>query len=110
VAYARVIPDSDFARIQRNNLLLEALQQRLLDPAVWPRIPALFAQFNQVIATDFSPEQINHLACLMQEVPQSMIVLDNVRQEWTWPGPQSGSLLWDKTNVLNHLKELGLIP
>ena len=38
------------------------------------------------------------------------VVKDGVRQEWTSPGPQSGSLLWDKTNVLDQLKALGLIP
>ena len=110
VAYARAIPDSDFGRIQRDNILLDALQQKLLDPAVWARIPQLYSQFNQVIATDFSPEQIDHLACLMQEVPQQSIIFDNIRPEWTWPGPQAGSLLWDKTSVLNRLKELELIP
>lgn len=110
VAYARVMPDSDFARIQRNNRLIEALQQKLLDPAVWVRIPGLYAQFKDVIATDLSPEQIEHLSCLMQEVPQESIVQDGVRQEWTSPGPVAGSLLWDKTAVLNRLKELGLTP
>jgi LCP family protein required for cell wall assembly len=110
IAYARVKPDSDFARIQRNNLLLDALQQKLLDPAVWGRIPQLYTQFNEVIATDLSPEQVNHLACLLKEVPKEAIIKDWVKQEWTWPGPQPGSLLWDKTNVLNRLKELDLIP
>jgi anionic cell wall polymer biosynthesis LytR-Cps2A-Psr (LCP) family protein len=110
VAYARAIPDSDFARIQRNNLLLAALQQKLLDPAVWARIPQLYTQFNEVIATDLSPEQINHLSCLLQEVPKESILQDGVRQEWTSAGPQAGSLLWDKTKVINRLKELGLTP
>jgi LCP family protein required for cell wall assembly len=110
VAYARVKPDSDFARIRRNNRLIEALQQKMLDPAVWVRIPGLYAQFNDVIATDLSPEQIEHLACLLQEVPQEAILQDGVRQEWTSPGPQPDSFLWDKTVVLNRLKELGLAP
>jgi len=110
VAYARAIPDSDFARIQRNNLLLDALQQKLLDPAVWGKIPELYAQFNGVIATDLSPEQVNHLSCLLKEVPKGSVIQDGVKQEWTSPGPQRGSLLWNKTNVLNRMKELDLIP
>ncbi len=110
VAYARVIPDSDFARIERNNLLLSALQQKLLDPVVWASIPELYTQFKEVIATDLSPEQINHLACLLKEIPTDAIIQDQVRPEWTSPGPQLGSLLWDKTNVFNRMKELGLIP
>jgi anionic cell wall polymer biosynthesis LytR-Cps2A-Psr (LCP) family protein len=110
VAYARAIPDSDFGRIQRNNLLVSALQQRLLDPAVWGRIPQLYSQFNEVIATDLSPEQVNHLACLLKEVPKESVIQDWVKKEWTSPGPQPGSLFWNKTNVLNRLKELDMIP
>lgn len=110
VAYARAIPDSDFGRIQRNNLLLAALRERLLDPAVWANIPQLYAQFDETIATDLSPEQISHLSCLLKEVPANAIIQDQVRQEWTWSGPQQGSLLWDQASVINRLKELGLTP
>lgn len=110
VAYARAIPDSDFERIQRNNLLLAALREKLLDPSVWGKIPQLYTEFNEVIATDFSPEQINHLNCLLKEVPPEAIVQDQVRPEWTSPGPATGSLLWDKPTVFNRMKELGLIP
>jgi LCP family protein required for cell wall assembly len=110
VAYARAVPDSDFGRIQRNDLLIDALREKLLDASVWGQIPQLYTQFNHVILTDLSPEQINHLACLLKEVPADAVVKDGVRQEWTSPGPQSGSLLWDKPNVLDQLKALGLIP
>ena len=109
VAYARAIPDSDFGRIQRNNLLLVALRAKLLEPSVWGNIPQLYTQFKDTIATDLSPEQINHLSCLLKEVPADGIVQDQVRQEWTNPGPQPGSLLWDKISVLNRLKELSLV-
>ncbi len=109
VAYARAIPDSDFGRIKRNDLILEALRQKLTDPLVMAKIPDLFTQFKNVIATDLSVEQIHNLACLLKEVPASSITQDAVKQEWTSPGPQ-GSLLWNKNNVLGRLKELGLIP
>jgi LCP family protein required for cell wall assembly len=110
VAYARAIPDSDFGRIERNNLLIAALRQKLLDAGVWSKIPQLYGQFHESIATDLSPEQINHLSCLLQEVPGEAIVQEQVKQEWTWAGPQAGSLLWDKDSVLKQLKELGLVP
>ena len=110
VAYARAIPDSDFGRIQRNNLLLAALREKLLDPSVWGRIPQLYGQFNETISTDLSPEQINHLSCLLKATPNEAIVQDHVREEWTSAGPQVGSLVWDKASVLNQLKRLGLIP
>jgi hypothetical protein len=69
----------------------------------------LYTQFKQVIATDLSLEQVNHLSCLLKEVPASSVIQDGVRQEWTWPGPQ-GSFLWDRANVLNQLRQLGMIP
>jgi LCP family protein required for cell wall assembly len=109
VAYARAKPDSDLGRINRQQLLAAALHQRLLDPSVWAKIPQLFTQFNQVIYTDLSPEQINHLACLLKETPKEAVIQDGVQQAWTSPGPQ-GSLLWDNTSVMNRLKTLGLIP
>ena len=109
VAYARAIPDSDFGRIQRNTLLLNALRQKMLDPTIMIKLPDIYTQFKSVIATDLSLEQLNHLACLFKNVPDSSVTQDYVKQEWTSPGPQ-GSLLWNSNNVITRLKELGLIP
>jgi LCP family protein required for cell wall assembly len=108
VAYARAIPDSDFGRIQRNNLLIDALREKLLSPAVWIKIPQLYIQYKDVIATDLSPEQINNLTCLLKEIPKEAIIQDQVKPEWTSRAPQQGALLWDKSLVVNRLKELGL--
>ena len=109
VAYARAIPDNDFGRIKRNDLIVMALLQKLLDPAVVQKIPDLYTQFKSVIATDLSLEQINHLACLFKDVPAGSITLDGVSQNWTSAGPQ-GSLSWNKSLILKRLKELGMIP
>lgn len=109
VAYARAIPDSDFGRIQRNNLILDALRQKISDPALITKLPDLYAQFKSVIATDLSLEQLNHLACLFKNAPSASVIQDYVRPEWTSPGPQ-GSLYWNSNNVLARLKELNLVP
>jgi hypothetical protein len=85
------------------------MRQKLLDPAVFVKIPALYTQFSAVIITDFTPEQIANLACLLKDVTPDAIIQESVKQEWTSPGPK-GSLLWSKFDVLNRLKELGLIP
>lgn len=107
--YARAFLDSDLERIERDNLVLDALFDRLLDPAVWVKLPQLVIQFKDAILTDFSPEQVTNIICLLNEVPKEKIVQDGVRPEWTSPGPE-GSLLWDRTKVLNRLRELGIIP
>jgi len=108
-AYARAIPDTEFGRMRRNQLLVEALRQKLLDPTSFINVPDLYARYKNVIATDLSLEQINHLSCLMKEIPASALIQDGVKQEWTSPGPQ-GSLAWNKDKILAHLKSLGLIP
>lgn len=111
VAYAKVIPNADnFGRMQRNNILIEALRVKLLEPDVWVKIPELYAHFAESTATDLSPEQINHLSCLLKEIPASSIVQDQVKQEWTTPGPERGSLLWDRAKIINRLQELNLVP
>ncbi len=107
--YSRAFMDNDFGRIRRNQILLEAMRQKLLDPAVFVKIPALFAQFSNVIVTDFTPEQITHLACLMKNVTTDSLIQESVKPEWTAAG-LNGSLLWSHVDVLNRLKELGFIP
>ena len=108
-SYARAIPDSDFARIQRNNLILYALRQKLLDPSVWEKLPALYNQFKNMIVTDLSPQQILSFFCLIREVAREQIDMEQVKPEWTSPGP-SNSLLWDKDKVTMALKQLDLLP
>jgi LCP family protein required for cell wall assembly len=108
-AYARAIPDSDFARIQRNNAILFALRQKLLDPAVWTNLPTLYDQFKNMISTDLSPQQIVSFFCLIKQVSKEEIIMGQVKPEWTSPGP-SDSLLWDKDKVFSVLEELNLLP
>ncbi|MEI7848981.1 MAG: LCP family protein [Chloroflexota bacterium] len=108
MAYVRAIPDNDFGRIQRNDLIVEALRQKMLNSDILSKLPELFSKFKNVIITDMSYEQISHLACLLKETPSESIIKEGVRQEWTSVGPE-GSLLWKSVNVLSRLKELGLI-
>jgi LCP family protein required for cell wall assembly len=107
--YARAYLGSDLNRIVRNDILLEALRQKLLDPTVWIRVPRLFIQFRHSINSDFSLEQVNHLVCLLKEAETDRILQDGVKEEWTTPGPE-GSLLWDEAKMLERLQELGMIP
>lgn len=109
VAYARAIPDSEFDRIQRNNLILEAIHQKLLIPAAVASIPELYIKFQKEIATDLSLDQVNNLVCLLNDIPASSLLQESIKPEWTSPGPQ-GSMVWSKNNVLARLKQLGLIP
>ena len=109
-AYARAIPDSEFARVQRSNLIIQALRKKLLDPSVWVRLPSLYNMFaEKMIVTDLTPQQIFSLFCLLQAVPSEEIAMKGVESGWTSPGP-SNSLLWDKDKVTAALKQLDLLP
>jgi polyisoprenyl-teichoic acid--peptidoglycan teichoic acid transferase len=107
--FARAYLDSDLNRIKRNDLLLEALRLKVLDPMIFFKVPRLFIQFRDAINTDLTLEQINNLVCLLKEVEADSIIQEGVLEEWTNPGPE-GSLLWDEMKVLGRLEELGMIP
>jgi LCP family protein required for cell wall assembly len=107
--YARAFLTTDLSRIDRNEIMLEALRQKVLDPLVWIKVPRLYIQFRDAINSDLSLEEINHLVCLLKEVEGETIIQDEVLEEWVSPGPE-GSLLWDKEKVFGRLEELGMIP
>jgi polyisoprenyl-teichoic acid--peptidoglycan teichoic acid transferase len=107
-AYARAIPDSDFARVQRSNLILRALRQKLLDPSVWSKLPTFYNQFKKMFVTDLSPQQIYSVFCLLHQVPREEIIMAQVEPEWTSPGP-SNSLLWNKNKIIIALRQLQLL-
>jgi LCP family protein required for cell wall assembly len=109
MAYTRAIPDSDFNRIQRNNLVLHALYHKLLDPSVLIKMPALYNKFNKMFVTDLNSQQVFSLLCLLQEVPKEAIVMEQVKREWTSFGP-SYSLFWNKEKIFSALRQLNLLP
>jgi LCP family protein required for cell wall assembly len=47
--------DSDFGRIARQQQVIAAVRNALLNPLTWPRIPAVAAAVSQAIKTDLSP-------------------------------------------------------
>ncbi|MEI6289977.1 MAG: LCP family protein [Chloroflexota bacterium] len=108
VAYARAIPDSDFGRIKRNDLIISALRAKLIDPSVLLKLPVLLKDSKSIIATDLAEADINNLICIMKEIPADSIVYDGVKPEWTTMN-SDGSLSWDKQLVTERLSALGLI-
>ncbi|MBN1439951.1 MAG: LCP family protein [Anaerolineales bacterium] len=71
-------PTHQWTALDRKNLVLIALFQKIFSPAVVPNIPALISQFQQIISTDLSPQQIVNLICISQEIPQSEITVTGV--------------------------------
>jgi LCP family protein required for cell wall assembly len=53
-----------FQRAKYQNIVLRAIQAKLLTPKMIPQLPSLFAQFASSVQTDLSPSDISKLACL----------------------------------------------
>ena len=61
---ARIRQYHTFGRAENQNIVMCALREKILSPAVLPAIPELVTTFQRYVQTDLSPEQINQLACL----------------------------------------------
>ena len=60
--------DSDFGRIQRQQQLLLAMRNQLLQLDMLPRIPQLWAEFRDTVRTDLSLSDIVNLAGIVRDI------------------------------------------
>jgi LCP family protein required for cell wall assembly len=66
-----------FQRMKYQKIILSALREKLLSPAMLPKLPKLAAQFITSVQTDLSPSEINDLICIVQAVPKGSIQADS---------------------------------
>ena len=78
---ARIRQYSTFSRAENQNIDMCALRKKLLSPAVVPAIPKLVRDFRRNVQTDLSPEQINQLACLAQQMNGTDVVFASFPME-----------------------------
>ena len=71
---ARIRQYSTFSRAENQNIIMCAIRKKLLSPAIVPAIPKLAKDFRNYVQTDFSPEQINQLACLATQMKGTNVV------------------------------------
>src|SRR4030066_242742 len=62
-----------FQRARNQNIVLEALQGKLLSPAMIPELPKLVTQFAGSVQTDLSPNDITKLICIGQSLSKENI-------------------------------------
>ena len=53
-----------YQRARNQNIVLHAIQAKLLTPAMLPQLPKLVAQFSGSVQTDLSPNDVNKLICI----------------------------------------------
>ncbi len=66
-------PDDDYQRIQRQQLVLLAIRDKLLSPAVIPQLPALISSLNGLARTDLSAGELASLACIGPQIDRNAI-------------------------------------
>ncbi len=55
---------NDYKRQDNQNIVLCALKEKVLSPAVLPKVPEIIAAFQDSVLTSLSPAEISQLACL----------------------------------------------
>ena len=71
---ARIREYSTFSRADNQNIIMCALYKKLMSPASVRSIPNLVNDFRKYVQTDLSPQQINQLACLANEMNGTGVV------------------------------------
>ncbi len=81
--YARHLPAnaSEWDRLQRQDLLLAGIKQRLTEPDIFLKIPALYQQFQSSLITDLNLEHITQLACVGQKMSSGQMKVEALPQK-----------------------------
>lgn len=74
---ARTRNVSTFARTGHQNDVICAMQKRVKNPDIIPKIPAIIASFQENLQTDLTPLQLSQLACLGVQMPKTNIVFSS---------------------------------
>ncbi len=65
--------DDDYHRIQRQQLVLLALRDKLAQPSIIPQIPGLIAALQTAGRTDLAPDEMAALACVGPRIDRAAI-------------------------------------
>ena len=98
---ARIRQYHTFGRAENQNIVMCALRKKLLSPEVIPAIPELVRSFRSYVQTDFSPEQINQLACLATQMRGTDVVFASFPMEIFKGAKQYDPQLKATTSVLD---------
>ena len=97
---ARIRQYHTFGRAENQNIVMCALRKKLLSPEIIPAIPELVRSFRSYVQTDFSPEQINQLACLATQMEGTNVVFASFPMETFKGAKQYDPQLKATTSVL----------
>ena len=96
---------SDFDRVARQQKVVMALASRLLQPAVWPRLPLVYHAVREYVDTDMSDSDLLLLAITMYRLGVDKIECRAIDREMTrpWTTPEGGSVLLPRWETIYPL-------
>lgn len=74
---ARLRPGGDFERIAIQNLILQAVAEKLLSPSAVLKLPVLIKDYKESVQTDLGPIEIGQLLCLRTKLDPQNIAYGN---------------------------------
>src|SRR5258708_4185430 len=88
--------DDDYHRVKRQQAVLLAMRDKLVNPQAIAQIPALLAALQKLGRTDLSPSEIAALACVGPRIDraaiQALSIDGTMIMPWTTPGGASVSI------------------
>jgi len=103
---------SDFDRARRQQQILIALAHRLLEPDVWPQLPAVIHVVRDNLDTDLTARELLQLAPTLQRVGAEGIEHRVIDREMTepWTTPTGGAVLLPCWEVIHPLVQEMFTP
>lgn len=74
---ARIRSQGDFTRIETQNLILQAVAEKLFSPSAIGYMPELIASFGDAVQTDLGPAEVTQLLCLWRKLDPQNIAYGN---------------------------------
>lgn len=73
--------EDEWARLDRQLIVFTGLRDKLITPAVFPKVPELYQNVRESLVTDLSPEMIINLACVAQQLDRFEITNQTIDRD-----------------------------
>ena len=103
---SNMLIDTEWDRFNRQDLVLEAIMDKLTSPQIIVSIPELISEFDDTITTDLSLFEITELACLFDDVSMDAVNYVEIDQTLVTKDTDSDILFPDYGGIIDLLKEI----
>lgn len=90
---------NDLTRADNQTLVMCAVREKVLSPAVLPNIPKITSSVMDAVRTDVTPSLLGQLACLLPEVSKENLVFARFPDEFLKPGRAYDPIMKNTTFV-----------